>query len=463
MEIKMQSFIKFDRIDQKKRNVLERLKDYNEIYTQITTEEASTQADRCVQCGDPYCLNKCPLHNFIPYWLKRTSERDLEFAFMISNESSPFPEIMGRVCPHDRLCEGDCTLEQDGFEAIMIGPIETYISEEGFKQGFKPKTKEIISDKKVAVIGSGPAGLSVATFLLRSGFKPYIYEKASKAGGLLTYGIPGFKLEKSVVQRRVELLEEFGAEFILNTEVGVDISFEDVMEKYDAIYLGIGATKPKKAGIAWEDADGCYEAMEFLTSIQKYNFGEQDKKIDVKDKKVVVIGGGDTTMDCARSSLREGAKSVTIAYRRDEANMPGSKKEVKNAKDEGAEFLFLSSPAEVMIDKNGSVVGMKLEKTELGEPDSDGRQSCDIVPNSHFEIQADVVIFALGFDCVNPEYLEKNNIKTDKYGRVVVDSEFQTTNKKVFAGGDCYRGAELVVSAAYDGREAAKSIVRRLL
>lgn len=459
----MQNFIKQDRLVQKKRNVLERIKDYNEIYGTLSNQDASLQADRCVQCGDPYCLNKCPLHNFIPYWLKRVSEKDLELAFMISNESSPFPEIMGRVCPHDRLCEGDCTLEQDGFEAIMIGSIETYINEAGFEKGFKPKAKEIISNKKVAIIGSGPAGLSAATFLLRSGIKPYIYERADRAGGLLTYGIPGFKLEKSVVERRVRLLEEFGAEFILGCEVGKDISFEEIVERYDAVFLGIGATKPKSAGIANEKAEGCFEAMTFLTSMQKSLFDPTLSKIDVKDKRVVVVGGGDTTMDCARSSIREGAKSVKVVYRRDEANMPGSKKEVKNAKEEGAEFEFLCAPKEVVVDKNGKVTALKVQKTELKDAGSSGRQSCEIVAGSDFLIECDVVIFALGFDCENYPFFEGAGIKTDKYGQIVVDSTLCTSNPKVYAGGDCYRGANLVVRAAYDGREAAKSIVKKLV
>jgi len=459
----MQNFIKQDRLVQKKRNVLERIKDYDEIYGTLNTQDASLQADRCVQCGDPYCLNKCPLHNFIPYWLKRVSEKDLELAFMISNESSPFPEIMGRVCPHDKLCEGDCTLEQDGFESIMIGSIETYINEEGFAKGLKPKTKEIISDKKVAIIGSGPAGLSVATFLLRSGIKPYIYEREDRAGGLLTYGIPEFKLEKSVVERRVEILKEFGAEFILNCEVGKDIDFSELEKKYDAIFLGVGATKPKKANIPNEEAKGCLEAISFLTSIQKHLFDPSLTKISIKDKRVVVIGGGDTTMDCARSSIREGAKSVKVIYRRDEENMPGSRKEVENAKEEGAEFEFLSAPKEVLVDSNNEVIGIKLQKTKLGKPDKSGRRSCETIKGSEFDLECDVVIFALGFDCAEYGFYEKFGIETDRYGQIVVDKHFCTSNPKVYAGGDCHRGANLVVRAAYDGREAAKSIVKKIV
>lgn len=459
----MQNFIKQDRLTQKKRDVLERIKDYNEIYGVLSSQDASIQADRCVQCGDPYCLNKCPLHNFIPYWLKRVSEKDLELAFMISNESSPFPEIMGRVCPHDRLCEGDCTLQQDGFEAVMIGSIETYINEVGFKMGLKPRTKEIISDKKVAIIGSGPAGLSAATFLLRSGIKPYIYERADRPGGLLTYGIPGFKLEKSVVQRRVKLLEEFGAEFILGCEVGKDIPFEEIVEKYDAVFLGVGATKPKSASIPNEKADGCVESMTFLTSIQKYLFDPTFPKIEVKDKRVLVVGGGDTTMDCARSAIREGAKSVKVVYRRDEANMPGSKKEVQNAKEEGAEFEFLCAPKEVVVDKEERVRALRVQRTKLKDVKSDGRQSCEVVEGSDFLIECDVIIFALGFECVEYPSFKNLGIVTDRRGRIVVDEQFCTSNPKVYAGGDCYRGANLVVRAAYDGREAAKSIVKKLI
>ncbi len=459
----MQNFLSLERIDPKKRNVLERIKDFKEIYQVYSDEEASPQADRCVQCGDPYCLNKCPLSNFIPQWLKKTSEKDMELAFMISNESSPFPEIMGRVCPQDRLCEGDCTLSE-GFGAISIGAIETFISEKGFEKGLKPRFAKKKRNKKVAIIGSGPAGLSAATFLLRDGFKVTIFEREDRAGGLLTYGIPGFKLDKEVVQRRVELLCEAGLDLRLSCEVGKDIAFSEIQKSYDAVFLGIGATKQKSAGIFNESAHGCYGAMEFLTNIQKRLFEiDVNEKIDVKDKNVVVIGGGDTAMDCVRTSIREGAKSAKILYRRDEANMPGSKKEVKNAKEEGAEFLFQTAPKGIRVDKKGYVVGLEYFKTEMGVKDKSGRQSCKVLEDSVEQLDADVVIFSLGFDCEVPKFLSESNIQTDDWGQIKINEYRETSLKNVYAGGDCQRGANLVVNAALDGREAAREIIKRLL
>lgn len=458
----MIDFINTPRIDPEKRLVVERVKDFGEIYEFFATKEAAAQSVRCIQCGDPYCLNKCPLHNYIPQWLKAIAEKDLEFAFKLSNEPSPFPEVMGRICPHDRLCEGDCTLN-DGHGAITIGSIETYINEEGFKQGLKPEFPGVTSDKKVAVIGSGPAGLSVATYLLRAGIGVDMYEKADRAGGLLTYGIPGFKLDKKVVERRVKGLVEAGLNLQLNCEVGKDISFDELVDSHDAIFIGIGATKAKTAGLENENAKGVFAAMRYLTGIQAKNFGDTyDKELDVKDLNVVVIGGGDTAMDCVRTAKREGARSVTCLYRRDAHNMPGSQKEYKNAKEEGVDFTFYAAPKQILTDENGKVVGIEMIKTALGQKDESGRARMEEVKGSEFKVSADVIIMSLGFDPVVPSYLAANGIETNDWGGIVLNDKFETTTSGIFAGGDCYRGADLVVRAAFDGREAARAITKSL-
>jgi len=456
----MLKFFDLERIDAKKRDVVERTKDYGEIYEIFKPIKAKEQSDRCIQCGDPYCHNGCPLHNFIPQWLKATANRDLEFAFDLSNESSPFPEVMGRICPHDRLCEGSCTLN-DGHGAITIGSVEAFINEEGFKNGLKPKFAETKIGKRVAIIGAGPAGLSTATFLLREGVDVEIFDKQNRAGGLLTYGIPGFKLDKSVIERRVELLKEAGAIFHQNCEIGKDISFESLKEDFDALFIGVGATKGRASGMSGEESSNVYLAMEFLTSIQKKIFGEPNEiEIDVKEKKVVVIGGGDTAMDCVRTSLRERARSVKCLYRRDASNMPGSRKEYINAKEEGVEFEFFVSPKSLIVDGD-RVTGINMIKTKLVEADSSGRQRVEEVEGSEYIVEADTVIFALGFDTVEYPFLE--GIELDRWGGIKVDSSYETTSSGVYAGGDCHRGANLVVTAVKDGRDAAKAMVEKFL
>ena len=460
----MREYLKTERIDSEKRLVVERVKDFNEIYEVFDKDDASSQSERCIQCGDPFCLNKCPLHNYIPQWLKSVSEKDLEFAFKLSNEPSPFPEVMGRICPHDRLCEGDCTLN-DGHGAITIGSIETHITEAGFKAGYQPSFPGITTDKKVAVIGSGPAGLSVATYLLRSGIAVTMYERADRAGGLLTYGIPGFKLDKKVVERRIRLLEEAGMKLVLNCEVGKDKTFEEIADSHDAMFIGVGATKSKSASLAGEQASNVHVAMEYLTNIQRKNFKTPyDKTFDFKDLNVVVVGGGDTAMDCVRTAKREGAKSVTCLYRRDELNMPGSKKEFKNAMEEGVDFTFLASPKEIILDENGQAIAIEYVKTKLGAKDESGRQRMEEVKDSQTRINADVVIMSLGFDPVVPSFLAENGIETNAWGGIIINEEtYETTTAGIYAGGDCFRGADLVVTAALDGREAARSIVDSLL
>ncbi len=458
----MREFITTGRLDPSKRLVVERTRDFKEIYEFFDTSEASQQSERCIQCGDPFCLNKCPLHNYIPQWLKAVAEKDLELAFKLSNEPSPFPEVMGRVCPHDRLCEGDCTLN-DGHGAITIGGIETFINEEGFRQGFKPFFPGVTSKKKVAIIGSGPAGLSAATYLLRSGIGVSMYERSDRAGGLLTYGIPGFKLDKKVVARRVDLLIEAGMKLHVSTEVGKDIGFEEIANTHDAIFIGIGATKAKRAGINGENAPNVYASMQYLTAIQRKIFKESyDKVFDFKDLSVVVIGGGDTAMDCVRTAKREGARSISCLYRRDAYNMPGSQKEYKNAMEEGVEFTFHASPKEIVLGENGRAVAITMIKTVLGAKDESGRQRMEEVRGSEFQVKADVIIMALGFDPAVPSFYAENGIETHSWGGVVIDQHFQTTTPGIFAGGDCRRGTDLVVGAVYDGREAARAIASLL-
>lgn len=459
----MQDFINTKRVEPQTREASERREDFKEIYTLFNSQQAASQASRCIQCGDPFCHSKCPLHNYIPFWLRSTAHLDNELSFKLSNESNPYPEITGRICPQDRLCEGDCTLN-DGHGAITIGAIETYISENGFKNGLKPEFPGITTDKKVAVVGSGPASLSVATYLLRYGIKVDMYEKQTRGGGLLTFGIPGFKLEKGVIARRIEWLQEAGMSLHVNKEVGKDIDFETLMSSYDGIFLGIGAESSRGANLQNEDANGVFMAIDFLRSIQKKMFKEKyDKKYEVKGKNVVVVGGGDTAMDCVRTSIREEAKSVKCLYRRDKYNMPGSKKEHKNAIEEGVEFVYNVTPKEIVVNSENSAIALVVQKTVLGNKDSSGRQRVEVVKGSEYRVEADIIIFALGFSPSKPNFLAENGIKTDESGRIIIDSDFQTSKSGVFAGGDCQRGSHLVVTAAADGKKAAFSIAKTLL
>jgi glutamate synthase (NADPH/NADH) small chain len=455
----MLNFTKIEREIPSKRGVMERIKDFNEVYTIFDKNKAEEQSDRCIGCGDPYCHNKCPLHNIIPAWLKQTAENDLELAFNISNETSPFPEILGRICPQDVLCEGDCTLN-DTHGAVTIGSIETHISETGFNNGLKPKFTKNKIGKKVAIVGSGPAGISVATFLLREGIDVDMYERANRAGGLLTYGIPGFKLEKERVQRRIDWLIEAGMNLYTNCEIGKDKDFKELEDNYDAIYLGIGATKGKYIGLEGEKSLNLYLAMKFLTSIQKRNFDENDTEfINVKNRKVIVIGGGDTAMDCVRTAVREGATSVKCLYRRDEKSMPGSKKEVFNAKEEGVEFVFNVAPKSFITNSGILITGIELEKTQLTPLDENGKQKLEIIKDSSYIEEADVVILALGFEQETPQFIKDLNLDLDKWNGIIVDENHKTSNPKIYAGGDGVRGADLAVRAAADGKSAAKAII----
>lgn len=460
----MYEFTKIERIEPVKRPSNERVQNFKEINIVYSNEEASSQASRCLQCGNPYCSSTgCPLSNNIPQWLRFIADKDLNLAFQISNETSPFPEILGRICPQDRLCEGACTLE-DGFGAITIGAIEVSISEKGFEAGLKPDFATTLLDKKVAIIGSGPAGLSCANFLLRAGVKPVVFEKADEAGGLLTYGIPGFKLEKASVQRRINLLLEAGMELKLGVEIGKDISFEEMYETHDAVFLAMGAMSGKVLDNESYQSDRIYMAVPFLTNIQK-KLEEKtfDKKYDVKGKKIIVIGGGDTAMDCVRTSVRQGAAQVQCVYRRDEINMPGSRKEVEAAKEEGVEFVFLTTPKNFVADPEGNVTGMKFIKTTLSEADESGRQRVQEVEDSEHVMEADVIILALGFNNEKFKFLTEYGIELDEWGAIKVNDAGETTKENVFAGGDVVRGADLVVTAALDGREAAMHILEKIL
>ena len=458
----MLNFTKFERINPEKRDVLQRLKDYDEVYQVFGKHRAREQSDRCMQCGDPYCHTGCPLHNFIPAWLKQTAEKNMDLAFALSNETSPFPEILGRICPQDVLCEGACSLNT-GHGAVSIGAVETHLNERAFENGMRPKFPKLKGDKKVAVIGSGPAGISAATFLLRNGIEVEMFERDDRAGGLLMYGIPGFKLDKTTIDRRINWLLEAGMKLHLNCEIGKDKSVLDLEKEFDAIFIGIGAKAGRSANIEGEDALNVYLAMDFLTCIQKRNLGNKPSCfIDVKDKNVLVIGGGDTAMDCVRSSVREGARTVKCLYRRDEANMPGSKKEVVNSKEEGVEFVFNVSPNKI-IKKGEEAVGIELLKTGLSEPDESGRQRVSIIEGSEYIEEADIIIFALGFAPEAPAFLKEANVDINSWGGIETSAVSKTSNSKFYAGGDCKRGAHLAVTAALDGREAAQEIVKALV
>ena len=463
MEIKMQHFVTVERIDPKRREATERVKDFKEIYEVMNKEEASSQSGRCIQCGDPFCHSKCPLHNYIPFWLRATRRMDEKLAFALSNESNPYPEITGRICPQDRLCEGDCTLN-DGHGAITIGAVETFISENGFKMGLRPEFPGITTSKSVAIIGAGPTGFACATYLLRAGIKVDMYERQGRAGGLLTYGIPGVKLEKEVVFRRLRWLEEAGLTLHVNREVGKDIAFDTILGSHDACFIGIGSESSNRPNISNDSAPEAVMAIDYLRTTQQKLFGEISMPcVDVRGKYVVVVGGGDTAMDCLRTSIREGAKSATCLYRRDKHNMPGSKKEFKNALEEGAIFVYNASPKEVIGNNEGHVNGIEMQKTMLGQKDSTGRQRVEIVKGSDFRVDADIVIFALGFSPAIPEFLSENGIEVNKWGGIITNSNYETTKSGVFAGGDCKRGSDLVVTAAAEGKEAAAAIIKLLL
>ena len=472
-------FLKQPRRDGEKTDAAVRKLEFREIYAKMEPPHAAEQADRCLACGNPYCEWKCPVHNYIPNWLKLVTEGRLFEAADLSHQTNSLPEVCGRVCPQDRLCEGACTLNSDGFGegggfgAVTIGQIEKYISEEAFKLGWRPDISQVVpTGKKVAIVGAGPAGLGCADVLARNGVKPVVFDRYDEIGGLLTFGIPEFKMEKTVMTRRREIFEGMGIEFRLNTDIGKDISMQTLLDEYDAVFMGMGTYTYMKGGFPGEDLPGVLEALPFLISnVRKCLALPQQADAsdtaeayrDMRGQRVVVLGGGDTAMDCNRTSIRQGAASVTCAYRRDEANMPGSKREVGNAREEGVQFLWNRQPIEIIgLDK---VEGVKLVTTTLGPPDARGRRTPVVVPGSEEILPADRVIIAFGFRPSPQPWFDDHQIVTDVGGRVMAKGHahvFQTANPKIFAGGDMVRGSDLVVTAVYEGREAAKGILEYL-
>lgn len=461
-------FLDVLRKEPKRKALGKRKREFIEIYNIFEPERATEQAERCLDCGNPYCEWKCPVHNYIPNWLKLVTEGRIFEAAELSHQTNSLPEVCGRVCPQDRLCEGSCTLNQTGFSAVTIGSVEKYITDTAFAMGWRPDLSHIKSTgKKVAIIGAGPAGLGCADVLVRNGVSPVVFDRNPEIGGLLTFGIPEFKLEKSVLSRRREIFTEMGIEFRLNTEIGKDISIQKLLDEYDAVFMGMGTYNYMQGGFPGEDLPGVYDALDFLIANVNHNLGFEktaNEFISMKGKKVVVLGGGDTAMDCTRTSIRQGAQSVTCAYRRDAENMPGSRKEVKNAKEEGVKFLFNRQPIEIV--GKGKVEGIKVIETELGDPDARGRRLPVPIPGSEEILPADAVIIAFGFRPSPAPWFTEFNISLDNQGRVLAPTtgpyQYQTNNPKIFAGGDMVRGSDLVVTAIAEGRGAAEGILNYL-
>ncbi|MDW5377328.1 FAD-dependent oxidoreductase [Halomonas sp. HP20-15] len=457
-------FIDVGRQDPNKKDARKRAKQFTEIYDPYKPSEAASQAHRCLHCGNPYCEWKCPVHNYIPNWLKLVSEGNILEAAEMSHRTNTLPEVCGRVCPQDRLCEGDCTLN-DGFGAVTIGSVEKYITDTAFAMGWRPDMSKVEwTDKRVAVIGAGPAGLGCADILVRNGVKPVVFDRHPEIGGLLTFGIPEFKLEKNVMERRRAVFEEMGMEFRLNTEIGRDITIDQLLSDYDAVFMGMGTYKYMQGGFPGEDLPGVYKALDYLIANVNHCLGFEknpDDYVSMEGRRVVVLGGGDTAMDCNRTAIRQGATGVTCAYRRDEENMPGSKREVANAREEGVEFLFNRQPVAIVGEER--VEGVKLVRTRLGEPDERGRRSPEVVPGSEEVLACDAVVIAFGFQPSEIAWFEAQNIAVDERGRVTAPEHgsfaFQTSNEKIFAGGDMVRGSDLVVTAIHEGRQAGEGIL----
>ena len=468
MNERMLKFINIDQQSPKKRETGERKEDFNEIYKEYVKEKAKEQSSRCSQCGVPFCQVHCPLHNNIPDWLKLTAEGRLEEAYKISQSTNNMPEVCGRICPQDRLCEGNCVIEQSGHGTVTIGSIEKFITENAWEKGWvKPIKVQKEKKQSVGIIGAGPAGLACAEELRKLGYAVTIYDRYDRPGGLLIYGIPNFKLEKFVVERRTKLLKESGIKFIQNFEVGKDATLEELRAKHDALLIATGVYKPREVDISKKELKNIFPAMEFLIASNKKGLGDKVKLFDngtlnAEGKDVVVIGGGDTAMDCVRTSIRQNAKSVKCLYRRNKENMPGSVREVHNAEEEGVEFVWLSAPKEFVGENK--VEGVIVDKIILGEPDESGRKKPIIKKNSEYKIKSDLVIKALGFDPENlPTLFNSKNLELTKWGTIKIDFDnMQTSIQGVFAAGDIVRGASLVVWAIKDGRDVAQSIVNYL-
>ena len=459
------TFLEEPRRDPEKIPLVERRTSSLEIYQPFQTKRAEQQASRCLDCGNPYCEWKCPVHNYIPNWLHLLEEGRILEAAELCHQTNTLPEVCGRICPQDRLCEGACTLN-DGFGAVTIGSAERYIVDTALEMGWRPDLSHVKATPfKVAVIGAGPAGLGCADVLTRHGITAHVYDRYSEIGGLLTFGIPPFKLEKWVMHKRRTFFEEMGIIFHLNTEIGKDIAIDELYNKYDALFLGMGTYTYMRGGFHGENLPGTVEALPYLIGSVRHTMGIDnldDSYIDLQGQRVIVLGGGDTAMDCNRTAIRQGATSVHCVYRRDRENMPGSRREVHHAEEEGVEFLFNRQPIEILGDKH--VTGVKFLHTRLGKPDPSGRQVPEAIPGSEEILPADKVIMALGFRPSPPNWLTQYGVGTDNGGRVLAPetNNFRTGNDKIFAGGDMVRGSDLVVTAIWEGRQAAKGIVASL-
>ena len=464
MSEKMLKFVKIGQQTPPKREVGNRKEDFNEIYKEFINDKASEQSSRCSQCGVPFCQVHCPLSNNIPDWLKLTAEGRLKEAYELSQSTNNMPEVCGRICPQDRLCEGNCVIEQSGHGTVTIGSVEKYITDNAWEQGWvNPIKVKNEKSQSIGIIGAGPAGLAAAEQLRKSGYQITVYDRYDRAGGLMIYGIPNFKLEKFVVERRTKLLEKGGIKFIQNFEVGKDATLEQLRKKHDALLIATGVYKAREIDLPGKDLGNIFPAMEFLTASNKKGLGDKVELFDngtlnAEGKNIVVIGGGDTAMDCVRTSIRQKAKSVKCLYRRDKENMPGSAREVANAEEEGVEFVWLSSPKEFI--GTNKVEGLLVDKIKLGEPDDSGRRRPEIQNDSHFNIKADIVIKALGFDPENlPKLFGSEDLQVTKWGTLKTNFDTMETNLPgVFAAGDIIRGASLVVWAIKDGRDVAVSI-----
>jgi glutamate synthase (NADPH/NADH) small chain len=464
-ENKMLKFVTVERDMPEKRQAEVRTEDYDEIYQEFAAAKAAEQASRCSQCGVPYCQTHCPLHNNIPDWLRLTAEGRLQEAYELSQATNTFPEICGRICPQDRLCEGNCVIEQASHGTVTIGAVEKYITDTAWDKGWvKPANPATERTESVGIIGAGPGGLAAADVLRRQGVQVTVYDRYDRAGGLLTYGIPGFKLEKDVVMRRNDQLAQGGVAFVQNCNVGEDISFADIRAKHDAVLIATGVYKSRDLGGPGAGNDGIVKAIDYLTASNRLNFGDtvpeiESGELNADGKNVIVIGGGDTAMDCVRTAVRQGAKSVKCLYRRDRKNMPGSVRETANAEEEGVEFVWLAAPKG--FTGEGSVDGVIVSKMRLGAPDASGRQSPEEITGADYTEDADLVIKALGFE---PEALptlwDTPELEVTRWGTIKADFETkQTSLPGVYAAGDIVRGASLVVWAIRDGREAADSIL----
>jgi glutamate synthase (NADPH/NADH) small chain len=468
MKKKMLQFVDVKQETPEKRNTVKRKGDFNEIYKDYITNKATEQSSRCSQCGVPFCQIHCPLSNNIPDWLKLTAEGRLKEAYEVSQSTNNMPEVCGRICPQDRLCEGNCVIEQSGHGTVTIGSIEKYITDTAWEKGWvKPFKVKRELKQSIGIIGAGPAGMACAEELRKSGYQVTIYDRYDRPGGLLIYGIPNFKLEKHVVDRRTNLLKDTGIKFVQNFEVGKDKSLYDLKEKHDAILIATGVYKAREIDIPGHNLQNIFPAMDFLTASNRKGLGDKVKLFDdgtlnAEGKNVVVIGGGDTAMDCVRTSVRQKAKSVKCLYRRDRENMPGSAREVGNAIEEGVEFVWLTSPKSFIGKKN--VEAVEVNKMKLGDPDSSGRRRPEIEKGSEYKISADLVIKSLGFDPENlPQLFNAKELVVSQWGTIKIDLKSMQTNLDgVFAAGDIVRGASLVVWAIRDGRDAATQIEKYL-